>query len=221
MYDKEYSTAKNGGSKGGEHSYYGDHKKSGQSSVKAYKNFGGKKFGAKKGHDDHTYGKYGHLMDDHGEHYLKHKSNHANLVPAIETQMHMPDSYGGGHHEYVPVIESYGGALGHGGHSPSFSEHGADGLLEYDSQSSPSVVYVPSASSSEPETAPVLARSATLMGASRNAALISTKLGAAPGSAPTPPVYATLGSTYPQALNSAVHATPAVISTAQSHYYNN
>lgn len=237
MYDKEYSNSKHGGSKGGYHSYYGDHKKDGKSSVKAYKNYGGKKFGVKKSHDDHNYGKYGHLMDDHDGGYVQHVPETAYVtqhVPLTVTQ-HMPVSVT--QHvpvaEYVPVgvpvgvpvIEQYGGALGHGGPSYSDSHSGDSGMLEYDTQhilpSSASVSYVPSASSSastlsslEPEGEPggkLLSASSTTSGA-----LISTKLATPPA---TPPVYATIGDT--MRVNSAVHATPAVISTSSgTHYYN-
>lgn len=261
MYDKEFSTAKQGGTKGGHHSYYGDHKKGGQSSVKAFKNYGGKKYGAKKGHDEHAYGKYGHLLDNHGEHYLKAnaglgKASHLGM-PHLETSGYssglgegVGGGYMGGHNEYMPVIESYGGALGHGGggHLPSVGyDHGADGGMmdTYDTQPNPSVVYVPNAGSSgrggensgeqvddiEP---PPMIKQASMAHHPNTAALISTKMGGHSGGSTsglsTPPMYATLGSAYTGSsrsgggalVNSAVHATPAVISTHSNgaHYYN-
>ncbi|KAH9391105.1 hypothetical protein TYRP_006699 [Tyrophagus putrescentiae] len=236
MYDKEFSTAKSGGSKGGHHSYYGDHKKGGQSSVKAFKNYGGKKYGAKKGHDEHAYGKYGHLMDDHGEHYLKAKAGLGKvaLMPHLEHSSYSSGDHGGGggymggHNEYMPVIESYGGALGHG-RIPVWStlvvkrvENGGGSSAEQVDEVEPPPPmgkHISISSTSSP-----------IMN-SNSSPLISTKMGSAASSLGTPPMYATIGSAFNHhgtsrgggggLVNSAVHATPAVISTSSgAHYYN-
>lgn len=263
MYDKEFSTAKSGGSKGGHHSYYGDHKKGGQSSVKAFKNYGGKKYGAKKGHDEHAYGKYGHLMDDHGEHYLKAKAGLGKvaLMPHLEHSSYSSGDHGGGgymggHNEYMPVIESYGGALGHGGvggggHLPSLGyDHDGSMMDTYDTQPNPSVVYPGGQTSrnggassaeqvDEVEPPPPMGKHISISSTSspimnsNSSPLISTKMGSAASSLGTPPMYATIGSAFNHhgasrgggggggLVNSAVHATPAVISTSSgAHYYN-
>ena len=269
MYDKEYSSSKHGGSKGGYHSYYGDHKKDGKSSVKGFKNYGHKKFGVKKGNDDHAYGKYGHhLIDDHGGDTYRHSvlpdttyvTQHVPLTVTQHVPIHVNTAQVGPAPAYLPVIEQYGGALGHGYSSgPSvYSNNGESfvdghGLIEYDTHnilpSSANMAYLPSASvssattsngststsiSMEPDTKVIIASSSSDDGGRNilsngdgavrteggksgiSTALISTKSVTPPE---TPSVFDTIGET--MKVKSAVHATPAVISTSNgAHYYN-
>jgi len=148
-------------------------------------------------------------------------------VPETYISQHVPESYitqqvpetDVSQHEYVPVVENYGGALGHGIVKPSYGDHSDSGLLEYGMphNSNPSVLYA--SASNEPDVPVLIASKApTSSIAATSSAVISTKVLAPP---PTPPVHATIGDRIPVTSTHAVHATPAVISTrGGSHYYN-
>lgn len=129
MYDKEYSTSKHGGTEHGHHSYYGDHKKDQKYVLDAHKNYGHKKYGNKYGHDDHSLGKYDHLVDNHGEHYAKsyhndhgggkligmpvavHTTGYEHATPIVTSSY---GSYPSSHTEYIPMTGGGGGGHGSG-----------------------------------------------------------------------------------------------------------
>ena len=194
----------------------------GKSAIQAHKNYENKKYGAKNAHNDRAYGKHLQIVNNHNEQLLKKNDGIQKLIG--HPTGYYSDAYGSP--EYIPVIEHYGGALGHGtsasyGHGSDFNDH--DGLLDYDSpnnmHSSASVVYIPSASDSA--TSALQSDNRTGVSSKINAdnkatnALISTKL------SPTPSTYGTIGDHNGVRVNSAVHATPAVISTNNGvHYYN-
>ena len=217
MYDKEYSTSNKHGTKNGNHQYYGDHDKGQKYGLDMHKKYGHKKYGNKAGHSDHSYGKFDHLLDKHGEHMMNLKNLHPGQEAYIETPVveHIPviQNDGAYHSEYVPVGDSYSGALNHG--TPIIEAHSTHGLgdnyngFEPQSQysSDSGVVYLPSKESSE-HTKTALAPPS--QSSSSSASSLPVSRSSESGKALDG--YSRIAS--------AVHATPAVISTATgAHYY--
>ena len=228
MYDKEYSNSKHDGSHSDFVSNYGDHDKAKQSSLDSAHKYGHNLFGGKSGHDDHAYGKYNHLSQDHKNDYLKHQSHLPHISsPHISSELspHI-GSYAVHQPKYIPMLESYSGHIGgpYGGalgHHHSVTPEYADSTPLLSAQHLPTtegnaVLYVPSASAamkSESEGESIN----TLKASIHNSALplISTKL----TSVTSAPMFTTI-SKIPR-VNSAVHATPAIISTSNGlHYYS-
>lgn len=236
MYDKEYSTAKKEGVDSGHLSHYGDMKKDNKYGLDSYKNYGHKRYGHNDGHDLHALGKLDHLIDHHAEHALNSKT--ADLVPDTYVKTIEPVL----HHQYIPTVgDHYGGALGHRGSGgpPYVEDLHYDDLQHHHLPSSAEAVYLPSTAADkalhenvnskikrakehlvnddeQSNTKPVNIMSIPLSspnsgGANPTAPVISTKAA----------TLATLGDAYPSRVNSAVHATPAVISThTGAHYYS-
>jgi len=202
MYDKEYSTAHKHGAKHGQHQYYGDHDKGYKQGIDAHKKYGHHKYGNKAAHADHSYGKFDHLLDK------LHPAPEVYEGGVVEHAMPLGGGEHGGYQtEYIPVSgDSYSGALNHG--TPIIEAHSAHGLGGHESfggfepqsqySSDSGVVYLPSKDAHDQPKASASSSPSSSSGNSHEGKPLEGF----------------------SRIASAVHATPAVISTATgAHYY--
>lgn len=248
MYDKEYSTAKREGADSGHASHYGDMKKDNKYGLDSYSNYGHKRHGHNDGHDLHALGKLDHLIDHHAEHGLNART--AEVVPETYVTKTLEPLVHHHQPQYIPVVgDHYGGALGHAGAVPYVDDLHYDDLQQHHLPSQAQAVYTPAGAAAaaagralhdnvnskiklsrdgakldddddeQPSTKQVNIMSIPL--SSPGGVGSTVPAAAAPVISAKATTLATLADAYPSRVNSAVHATPAVISThTGAHYYS-
>lgn len=158
MFDKEYSTGKKVGTNKGKHSFFGDHDHGSKVTIDAHKNYDSKKYSNKNlaavdpyepigiisnNHHNNDYS----IIDDHIDQGLSdhgyHDGGKTNLLNKHKKELHKIKKHFENHHhihhspqpiayakvhEYIPVIESYGGIVPTS--VPSTSTYGTHSLIE-------------------------------------------------------------------------------------------
>lgn len=238
MYDKEYSTGKEGNSETGHTSYYGDHKKDAKYGLDAHKQYGHKKYGNKDGHADYAYGKLEHSLGSHSDDGIHKHIDHAHHYPphySGATAYGIEPHYVTSAHQYHPIDSNYGGALNGVTYSSSSLPYADDlHLDDHQQHHLPSTnsesVYVPNEGIEHDSVNSKLKSLRHVIGSDgQKSNIAAIPLGRSSNnvipiiksSTVTTTTKPSLSFTTSERVISAVHATPAVINThTGAHYYS-